>query len=115
MTKKITFEKPVFKHTRRDWLEAVYGGLSEDAARIAVEELLKKRKNVILKAMKEIREKDTCNFGNPLSCLLEVLYENSNSLEEFMIFCFMLVEKWGDFNSPMSKLTRMMKDVDTDR
>ncbi len=78
-------KKPIFKHSRENYVKALYGSLSEDAANIADAEMAKKIDELAEKLDALSQEK-----GISTSELLEVAVNKANSVEELVVFCFVI-------------------------
>ncbi len=101
--KNVKFEKPVFKHTRKDLIEAMFGDLHEDAAIIAKEEL-KKADKVFLKAVKDLD--DDTKFDDSYLC--ELAWANAINAQHLSMLLIKVGQLMQIKRDPINRLIGVM-------
>ena len=109
-------KKPVFKHERENVIMSCFGDLSEDAARIAANEVTKMEKELIDWVNKKLDEAEsTEKMGVTTTGVIEKAFKMArNPLELFFLGmrigkCMSSME-----SNPLHELIKSIKDYQTD-
>lgn len=101
------FKEPITKNNRDNLLKALHGHLSEDAAEIAVEDMMGRIKDLHEFILSKAKEDSGVNM---IDCINKVVKESNNTLE-LMIFMYTLGGLAKALSSQSNSVLELLKSL----